>query len=164
MDFLKWKRVWKYMTNAVHESKLNTRKEPHGISALWMKLERTEHNALGCKVKSVKWCILTEVGNFGYLLKLTILIVLSLYPNHLLKSSWNYNIHSYANKGRMWKLPSTWIVWITKGARLAPEIKCRIVMAKAAFKRQESFHHQNGLKLKEKTSTVLYLEYTRSFV
>jgi len=32
MDVFKRKRVWKYMTNFVHERKLNTRQEMHGIS------------------------------------------------------------------------------------------------------------------------------------
>jgi len=31
---------------------------------------------------------------------------------------------------------------------------------KSSIQRQESFHHQNGLKLKEETSTVLHLEYS----
>jgi len=32
MDVFKWKRVWKNMANIVHDRKLNTRQEPHGIS------------------------------------------------------------------------------------------------------------------------------------
>jgi hypothetical protein len=39
----------------------------------------------------------------------------------------------------MWKLPSTWVARITKDARFTREIKCRIVMTKAAFNEKNLF-------------------------
>jgi len=47
---------------------------------------------------------------------------------------------------------------ITNDTIYTPEIKSRIVMAKAAVK--TPFHQQIGLKFKEETSEVLHLEHS----
>jgi hypothetical protein len=47
---------------------------------------------------------------------------------------------------------------MTKDASCSREVKRRIVMAKAAFSRNKTFHPEDGLKFKEETGEVLHLE------
>jgi hypothetical protein len=49
---------------------------------------------------------------------------------------------------------------VTNYARCTREIKSRIAVAKAAFNRKKAFHQQTGLKFKEATSEVLYLNHS----
>jgi CRISPR/Cas system-associated exonuclease Cas4 (RecB family) len=49
---------------------------------------------------------------------------------------------------------------ITNYAICKREIKSRIVMAKAAFNKQDSFHQKFGLKFKEENSKMLRLEHS----
>ena len=46
---------------------------------------------------------------------------------------------------------------ITNGARCTREIKCGVVMAKAAFNKKKTFHKQIGFKFKKEASKVLHL-------
>jgi hypothetical protein len=50
--------------------------------------------------------------------------------------------------------------WITNGARCTREIKSRIVMAKAAFNKKETFCKQIGLTFKEETSEMIHFEHS----
>jgi hypothetical protein len=45
-------------------------------------------------------------------------------------------------------------------ARCTPEMKFRIVMAKASFNRNKTFHKKIGLKFNEETSEVLHVEHS----
>jgi len=47
---------------------------------------------------------------------------------------------------------------MTNELRRTPEIKCRIVMAKAALNKEKTLHHQIELKFKEESRKVLYLD------
>jgi hypothetical protein len=46
---------------------------------------------------------------------------------------------------------------ITNDARCTREIKSRIAMARVAFNKKKTFHHQIGLKFKKGTSEMLHL-------
>jgi hypothetical protein len=48
---------------------------------------------------------------------------------------------------------------ITNDVSCTYEIKARIAMAKEAFNKQQIFHRQIGLKFKEETNKVHYLEH-----
>jgi hypothetical protein len=47
---------------------------------------------------------------------------------------------------------------INNYARCTRDIKSRITMAKAAFNKKKTFHHQIGLKFEEETSKVLHFK------
>jgi len=49
---------------------------------------------------------------------------------------------------------------ITSDAIGTRGMKCRIVIGKSNIQQRISFHQQIGLKFKEETSKVLYLEYS----
>ena len=48
---------------------------------------------------------------------------------------------------------------LTDDGRCTCEIKSRIAMAKAAFKKEESFYQKIGLKFEEETSEMLRLKH-----
>jgi hypothetical protein len=52
----------------------------------------------------------------------------------------------------------SWVAMIND-ARCTQEIKFRIDMAKAAFKKKKTVHQQIGLKNKEESSKLLHLNY-----
>jgi hypothetical protein len=53
---------------------------------------------------------------------------------------------------------------LTKDARCTREMKSRIAMTKAIFKKKNLFTSKFDLKFREETSKVLHVQYTCSFV